>query len=116
MSHNDDRRQVMLKLYLQPIDLNQSFYLMSPVTTQRSTVTAMHHNSFIRVQKPHNGISWKRAAAICQFDKRLRCLMFPNTTVMMSIFDRLCFWLYLTTFLHERSKILKHCSHRYILT
>src|SRR5260370_37651908 len=99
MSDNDDRCQVMLGFYLQPVDINQPFDLVSPAT-QRSTIAAMHHNALIRVQKTRNLITRKGAAAIGQFDKLLRRFMAPVAIMCMPIFYSFSFLFYLTALPH----------------
>src|SRR5579864_1378578 len=57
MRHDDDGRQVVLLLDLQPVDLEHSLQLLAAIAAQRAAIVGMHDDALVWVEQPYNRIS-----------------------------------------------------------
>src|SRR5579875_1409121 len=117
MRDNDDRRQVVLRFYLQPVDLNKSLALQRSQAAQCPAVGAMDDDPFIRIEESGDCVAGQRAAAMGKPDNGLWRFTVPMAAVgMVSIFNRLRLLLHLATVLQERCQMFKHRPNRQVLS
>ncbi len=72
MSDDDDWSQIMLLLYLQPIDFYRVLAYMLSRAAQGATIPTMYNDAPAGIKESDDWIARKRAAAIRQFDDNLR--------------------------------------------
>src|SRR5215467_13364795 len=75
MSDNDDWSQIMLLLYLQPINLYRVLTYMLSRAAQSATIPTMYDDALARIEEPDDWIARERAAAMRQFDDNLCGMM-----------------------------------------
>jgi len=65
----------MLLLYLQPIDIYRVLAYMLSRAAQGATIAPMYNDALVGIKEPSDWIARKWAAAMGQFDDKLRSMM-----------------------------------------